>query len=311
MNVALLPDSASSFAPEADALFSVLVAFSLALGLFLTVLVVTYAIKYRRGSPATRTGRVPRRGALEVLWTAGSALVAFGLFAWGADLFMERQRPPADALPIIATGKQWMWKFEHPGGQRELNELHVPVGKPILIELASEDVIHSFYVPAFRVKQDAVPGMSTNVWFEATKPGTYELFCAEFCGTEHSRMTGSVVAMKPASYTAWLDSSPGGDTPAAEGAVLYRALGCSGCHENGTVRAPSLKFLFGRPVALANSSTVIADDRYIRDSILQPKKEVVAGFDPIMPSFAGLISDADLNRLVTYIRSLSGPGPSS
>jgi cytochrome c oxidase subunit 2 len=204
-----------------------------------------------------------------------------------------------------------MWKFEHPGGQRELNELHVPVGKPVLVELASEDVIHSFYVPAFRVKQDAVPGMSTNVWFEATRPGTYELFCAEFCGTAHSRMTGSVVAMKPEDYAAWLDSSPGGDSPAAEGAVLYRALGCSGCHENGNVRAPSLKSLFGRPVALANSSTVIADERYIRDAILQPKKEIVAGFDPIMPSFAGLISDADLDRLVTYIRSLSTPGGSS
>jgi cytochrome c oxidase subunit 2 len=311
MNVTLLPASASTFAGESNALFYVLLAFSFGLGGFLTVLVVGYAIKYRRGSPAARTGRVPRQGWLEVGWTAASILIAFTLFAWGADLFMERETLPADALRIIATGKQWMWKFEHPGGQRELNELHVPAGKPVLVELASEDVIHSFFVPAFRVKQDAVPGMSTNVWFEATKPGTYQLFCAEFCGTAHSRMTGSVVVMKPADYAAWLDSTPGGDTPAAEGAALFRALGCSGCHENGNVRAPHLEGLFGRPVALANSSTVIADERYIRDSILQPKKEIVAGYDPIMPSFAGLLSDADLNRLVTYIRSLANPGNAS
>ena len=304
--IPLVPPSASSFAGSLDALFYALLAFSLALGTFLTCLVVGYAIKYRRGSPASRTGQRARNLWLEVAWTGASLIVAFALFAWGANLYMERFRPPADALHMIGIGKQWMWKFQHPGGQREIDELHVPVGRAVVIELTSEDVIHSFFVPAFRVKQDAVPGMSTNVWFKATKVGTYHLFCAEFCGTLHSGMLGQLVAMEPQDYADWLAAQPAADSPVAQGAALFRALGCSGCHEGGTVRAPDLHGIYGRPVALADSSTVIADDRYIRDSILEPKKEIAAGYDPIMPSFAGLIGQSELMDLVAFIRSLSG-----
>jgi cytochrome c oxidase subunit 2 len=306
-----VPPSASSFASETDALFYVLLAFSFALGLFLTILVMGYAVKYRRGSKADRRGARRRNFWLEATWTGGSLVIAFGLFAWGAALYMERYRPPAGALHIIGIGKRWMWKFQHPGGQREINALHVPLGRPVLVELTSQDVIHSFFVPAFRVKQDAVPGMSTNAWFEATKPGTYHLFCAEFCGTAHSAMAGELVVMAPQAYAEWLDTQPETDTSAMRGAALFRALGCSGCHEGGRVRAPDLHGLFGRPVPLASQSTVPADDRYIRDSILDPKKEVVAGYEPIMPTFAGSVDQADLSDLVAFIRSLSDQGKRS
>jgi cytochrome c oxidase subunit 2 len=306
--IPLAPVQASSFAGESDTLFYLLLAFSLGLGIFLTFIVVHYAIKYRRGSKAPRTGRRHRDMRLEFAWTGATIIVAFVIFGWGADLYMERARPPANALHIIGVGKQWMWKFQHPGGQREINDLHVPVGRPVVVELASQDVIHSFFVPAFRVKQDAVPGMSTNVWFEATRPGSYHLFCAEFCGTAHSAMGGTLVAMQPEAYAAWLNTQPNVDSPAAEGAALFRALGCSGCHENGSVRAPPLAGIYGRPVALSNSTTTIADVRYLRDSILQPNKEVAAGYDPVMPSFAGMVDESELMDLVAYIQSLGGNG---
>jgi cytochrome c oxidase subunit 2 len=307
----LLPDSASTFAGESNALFYVLLAFSFALGLFLSILIVYYAVIYRRGSSASRIGRRERSLPLELTWTGITTVVAFLLFAWGADLYAERVHVPPDAVHVIGVGKQWMWEFEHPGGQREINELHVPVGRPVVVELGSQDVIHSFFVPAFRVKQDAVPGMSTAVWFEATKPGTYDLFCAEFCGSAHSRMRGSLIAMQPEEFSAWLERQPEGESIVAKGAELFRALGCSGCHMNGNVRAPDLTGVFGRPVALANSQTVIADTRYIRDSILQPDKEIAAGYDPIMPSFAGMVNEAELMQLVAYIRSLSDKGGTS
>jgi len=304
----LIIESASTFAPESDALFYVLLAFSFVLGTFLSILIIYYAVKYRRGSSASRSGPRHRNAYLEIGWTTAATLIAFGLFAWGAELYAERVRPPPNALHILGLGKQWMWRFEHPGGQREIDELHIPTGRPVVVELASQDVIHSFFVPAFRVKQDAVPGMSTSVWFEATKPGTYQLFCAEFCGTQHSEMHGDVVAMEPERFATWLQAQPAGDDLAAAGGKLFRALGCSGCHMGSNVRAPDLTNLYGHPVALASSATVIADQRYIRDSILDPKKEVAAGYDPIMPSFAGLIGEDELQELVAYIRSLSDEG---
>ncbi|HVY19846.1 MAG TPA: cytochrome c oxidase subunit II [Bauldia sp.] len=310
--VPFAPPEASNFAREIDALFYALLAFSFALGLFLTVLVIRYAIKYRRGSGANRQGKRMRNLPLEVAWTSSSLVVGIVLFGWGAELYMQRFHPPTNALHILGVGKQWMWKFQHPGGQREIDELHVPVDEPVIVELASEDVIHSFFVPAFRVKQDAVPGMSTNVWFTATKAGTYDLFCAEFCGTAHSAMAGNLVAMTPQDYAAWLEKQPTVDSPVAEGAALYRALGCSGCHEGrGAVRAPDLRNIFGHPVALANSSTTIADTAYIRDSILDPDKQIAAGYAPIMPAFAGLIGESELMDLVAYIESLSDKGAPS
>ncbi|CDX22501.1 Cytochrome c oxidase, subunit II [Mesorhizobium sp. ORS 3324] len=309
--VPFFPQEASSEAGHVDALFYTLLAFAVVLGLSLTGLVVGYAVKYRVGSPADRTGRRSRTMALEIAWTTASLIIAFIFFGWGAVLFVRREHPPADALEITGLGKQWMWEFRHPGGQREINELHVPVGKAVVVSLAAQDVIHSFYVPAFRIKQDAVPGRTTHIWFIATEPGRYHLFCAQYCGTQHSEMGGWVTVMAPEQYTSWLNGQGEGDTLAASGEKLFRALGCSGCHGAGSkVRAPVLEGIFGRPVALANQQTVIADERYLRDSILNPNKEIAAGYEPVMPSFDGLIDEGELQMLLAYLKSLS-PRPSA
>jgi len=301
----LQPAEASTLAPQVDRLFFVLVAFSVALGIMLVFLVVRYAVLYRQGSGADRGGRRSRNLLLEIGWTSVTAIIALGIFVWGATLFTERDHVPPDAMEILAIGKQWMWKFEHANGLREINELHVPVGQPVVVRLASEDVIHSLFIPAFRIKQDAVPGRSTNLWFTATTPGTYELFCAEYCGTEHSEMRGHVVVMEQAAFSRWLSTGPTDMSLAEQGANLFRSLGCSGCHgPNSSVRAPPLEGVFGRPVPLGDRRTVVADEAYIRDSILNPSKDIVAGYTPIMPSFKDLIDENDLMRLVTYLKSI-------
>lgn len=305
-SIPFVPEQASNFAPGVDLLFYALLAFSFGLGLVLTFLVVRYSARYRAGSRADRSGRRARSLRLEIAWTAATVAIAFGLFAWGAVLFVDRNKAPADAIEIAAIGKQWMWKFRHPGGQREINELHVPVGQPVVVSLASQDVIHSFFVPAFRVKQDAVPGRTTRVWFTATKPGRYHLFCAEYCGTQHSGMRGQVIAMQPERYAAWLEARSGGEPLAAAGERLFRALGCSGCHgAESRIPAPSLEGLYRRPVPLASRRTVIADEAYLRDSILQPQKHVVAGYGAVMPSYDELIDEDELQMIVAYIKSLA------
>lgn len=308
-SIALHPIEASTLAPQVDLLFYALLAFSFGLGIFLTVLVLGYAIKYRRGSKADRSGERSRNTILEVSWTTATALMALGIFLWGAELFLQRDHPPPDSLHISGIGKQWMWIFEHENGRREIDELHVPVGRPVVVSLSSEDVIHSMFVPAFRMKMDAVPGRQTQLWFQATRAGTYDLFCAEYCGTQHSEMRGHVVVMEPQDFAKWLASGPTVESLVQQGQALFRGLGCSGCHgPSATVHAPKLEGVYGHPVGLATSQTVIADDGYIRDSILQPKKQVVGGFDPIMPSYQGLITEDDLGKLVAYIKSLANSG---
>jgi cytochrome c oxidase subunit 2 len=307
--IALHPIEASTLAPQVDLLFYALLAFSFGLGIFLTVLVVGYAVKYRRGSKADRSGERSRNTVLEVTWTTATALMALGIFLWGADLFLERDHPPAGSLQIAGIGKQWMWTFEHENGRREINELHVPLGEPVVVTLSSEDVIHSMFVPAFRLKMDAVPGRTTQLWFQTTRAGTYDLFCAEYCGTQHSEMRGHVYVMEPQAFAQWLAAAPTTASLVQQGEALFRALGCSGCHgPSATVHAPKLEGLFGHPVGLGTSQTVIADEGYIRDSILQPQKQVVGGFDPIMPSYQGLITEDDLGKLVAYIKSLAPSG---
>lgn len=310
--IALHPDVASTLAPQVDLLFYSLLIFSFGLGIFLTFLVVRYAIRYRRGSNVDRSGARSRNLVMEVAWTSATTVIAFVLFGWGAVLFVQRDHPPRDAIEISGIGRQWMWQFEHAEGRRELNELHVPVGKPVIVHLASQDVIHSLFIPAFRIKQDAVPGMATSLWFEATKTGTFDLFCAEFCGTQHSEMRGHVIVMPLEDYSRWLTQGPTTQSLASQGETLFRALGCSGCHGPGsTVRAPDLTGVYGHPVALESLRTVIADEAYLRDSILQPAKDVAAGYEPIMPSFDGLIEEADLSKIIAYLKSLSPEGAPS
>ncbi|HEX4739581.1 MAG TPA: cytochrome c oxidase subunit II [Allosphingosinicella sp.] len=298
------------YAMQWDALFiGLLIVAVLTVGLVL-FLMILYAARYRHDSKADRSDRTKKSWRFELSWTAASLIVFVALGLWGAHLFVKLYQPPKDALQIFVVGKQWMWKAQHPGGQREIDELHVPAGRDVRLVMASQDVIHSFFIPALRVKHDVVPGRYETLWFRADKPGRYHLFCAEYCGTDHARMGGWIVVMAPRQYAEWLNNNGGQPTLAAQGAILFRRFGCSGCHGPGrAVRAPPLEGVYGGPVPLSDGSVVIADDRYIRDSILMPKAQVAAGYQPIMPSFAGQIGEDDLAKLVAYIQSLGPEKP--
>ncbi len=305
------PVAASAYAREVNLLFGSL----LVIGVLTTGLVVFllafFANKYRHGSKAERNAPPKKTWRWEVGWTTASLLIFVGLAVWGAETFVQLYRPPSDALQIFIVGKQWMWKAQHPGGQREINELHVPAGQDVRLVMASQDVIHSFYIPALRMKQDVVPGRYETMWFRADKVGRYHLFCSEYCGTDHAHMGGWLTVMNPRDFADWLSSQRGEASLASEGQELFRRYGCSGCHGAGsTVRAPQLEGLFGSPVPLSDGSVVIADERYVRDSILNPKAQTVAGYDPVMPTFTGQIGEDDLAKLVAYIESI-GPKPSA
>lgn len=305
----LIPSAASTQAARTDTIFFVLLGLAVAIILLVLVVVITFAIRYRRGSKADR-GELPEviGREFEVGWTAATLFIFLFLFWWAGSAELSALVPPKGAIEVHVVAKQWMWKAQHPNGAREINELHVPIHVPVRLVLSSEDVIHSFFVPAFRMKKDVVPGRITETWFEATKTGAFHLLCAEFCGTDHSRMIGRIVVMEPEAYARWLSAQPEGDDLAHEGAALFVARGCSGCHApSSNVHAPRLAGLYGGEVQLADGRRVTADDAYIRDSILQPKRDVAAGYEPIMPSFAGLLSDGEIQSLTAYIRSLSAP----
>jgi cytochrome c oxidase subunit 2 len=303
------PATASAYASTLDVLYiSLLVIAFLTAGLVIFLLTF-FATKYRHSSNADRSGATVKTWRWEVGWTTASLLIFVALAVWGASIYLKLYNPPSDALQIFVVGKQWMWKAEHPGGQREINELHVPAGQDVRLVLASQDVIHSFFVPALRIKQDVVPGRYETMWFRADRPGRYHLFCAEYCGTDHARMGGWLTVMDARAYGDWLKAQGGQMTLAAQGEQLFRRYGCSGCHEpGGTVRAPRLEGVFGGPVPLQDGSVVIADEKYVRDSILDPKAQVAAGYQPVMPTFAGQISEDDLTKLLAYIESIGPAG---
>ena len=300
------PAALSAHANEVDLILLGLVVLSTLFTLPVFVLLVWFAAKYRRGSAADRSGRPRRSWALEFSWALIPLALVLIFYVWAAKAYFELERPPADTLQIAVVGQQWMWKFQHPGGQREINELHVPAGRRIQLNMISQDVIHSLYFPALRIKQDVVPGYTTVQWFQADQPGVYHLLCTEFCGTAHSEMRGEIVVMAPAAYADWLARQDVDLTLAERGAALFRSYGCSGCHENSdVVRAPTLYGVYGNPVPLRSGEIVLADEQYIRDSILMPMKQVVAGYRPVMPSFSSRIPEQDLIQLVAYIKSLA------
>jgi cytochrome c oxidase subunit II len=310
---------ATTMAPEIDDLIIVLVLISCAILALVFGLMLLYMFKYRAGSAIDRGAMAKKTWRLETAWTAATLLAFFGLFVWGADLYVRLSQPAADALKIYVIAKQWMWKVEHPGGQREINAVHLPVGRPIELVMTSEDVIHDFSVPAFRIKHDVLPGRYETLSFSADRPGTYHLFCTQLCGTDHAHMVGEVVVMSGAAYQNWLEQNGAGETLAAAGKTLFMRYGCSGCHGgNGaggsqsasTVRAPPLAGLYGSPVTLADGRLVTADDRYIRDCILLPDTQRVASYPPVMPSFTGQISEEDLLQIIAYIKSLAPEKPS-
>ena len=303
--VQLLGPAASTLAHRTDALMLAMILLCGTVAAVLCLLVVVFAVRYRRGARVDRTPPRELKG-LEIAWAGVPLLIFLGLFGWAAHDFITLYQPPRDALPVTVVGKQWMWKVQHRDGRREINELHVPLGEPVVVTLASEDVIHSFYVPAFRLKQDVVPGRYTRLWFTATQLGEFPLFCSEFCGSQHSLMTGRVVVMSPADYARWLDGGPAQPPLAQYGFALFRQLGCSGCHDaRSTVHAPLLDGLPGRVVHLQDGRSVVADDDYLRDAILRPGRDVVAGFEPVMPVYADQVSEQDLDALIAYLHSLA------
>jgi cytochrome c oxidase subunit 2 len=269
------------------------------------ILIVVFAVRYRRGKPANRLHAADRNVWLETSWAAIPFLLILAFYVQATRLFAELYHPPADALEIDVVAKQWMWKFQHPGGQREIDELHVPVDEAVKLTMASEDVIHSLFIPALRLKQDVVPGRYTMTWFTADKEGIYRLTCAEFCGTDHSVMGGRFIVMKQADYANWLAESDVDSSLAAEGELLFRSNGCSGCHAvASTIHAPSLAGLYGSRVPLEDGTVTTADEKYIRDSILLPQAQIAAGYPHVMPTFQNLLSEEQVLKLVAYIKSL-------
>jgi cytochrome c oxidase subunit 2 len=307
-NLPLWPERASSMAGQVDAIYIFLLVVCGMVALLVFTCLLYFAARYRHRA-GVEAEQIDGSTPLELTWSIIPFCVFMVFFAWGAIVFFKQRTPPRDATEVYVVAKQWMWKLEHAEGQREINELHVPVGRDVKLIMTSQDVIHSFYVPVFRMKQDVLPGRYTVAWFRATKPGTYHLFCAEYCGTQHSGMIGSIVVMEPAQYEAWMNGGPAGPL-SATGEKIFAELGCSTCHRTDTQgRGPNLQGVFGKPVLLEDGRTVVADEDYVRESILDPGAKVVNGFKPVMPTFQGLVSEEQLNALVAYVKSLSTAKP--
>ncbi len=300
----LFPEQASVEAQRVDVLYL----FQLGVGVFFTALICLvifyFAIKYRRGAKVDRSNPPKKNIPLEVVWTVIPLALTMVMFGWGARLFFDSQRPPLGADEIYVVGKQWMWKVQHPEGKSEINELHIPVGRPVKLKLISEDVIHSFYVPEFRVKTDVLPGRYSTIWLNPTKTGRFHLFCAEYCGTDHSKMIGHVYVMEPAEYSKWLAGTID-QPPHVAGELLFERFRCNTCHrDTPDARCPSLRGLFGRQVALADGSNVIADEKYLRESIVNPNSKIVQGYKPLMPTYQGQLNEQGILQIIAYIQSL-------
>jgi len=305
MQTQLLPQQASTMAGRVDALYFFLVALTAFFTIVISAVVVYFALKYRRKQK--EEAGLPIHGSLwlEVTWTAIPLLIVLFIFGWSASIFFDMARPPADTIDIYVVGKQWMWRFQHPTGPSEVNELHVPVGANVKLTMTSQDVIHDLYIPDFRVKADVLPGRYTHLWFNATKPGRYRLFCAEYCGTNHSGMIGWVEVMEPAAYEAWLAGGAHVGTMAQAGEKLYKDLACAVCHrEDATGLGPTLEGLYGNAVALDDGSSVVADEAYLRESVVNPSAKIVAGFQPMMPTYQGQVNEEGLLQLIEYMKSL-------
>ena len=302
----LWPARATEMAGDVDWVFIGLLLFTAFFTILVFVLITTFALKYRR-RPGHRATQFATRNWLEITWSVVPGVMILGFFVWSARVYLRLNTPPADAMRIDVVGKQWMWKLQHPAGRREVNELHVPTGRPIRLVMTSQDTIHSFYLPSARVKHDVLPGRYTSIWFTPTTPGVYRLLCAEYCGTEHSKMGGTMTVMTPGEYAAWLSGDVDGASeadvpPDKAGAALFAAQGCSSCHGQ---YGPTLAGVYGRPQKLVDGSTVTADDDYLRESILYPNAKIVAGYPPLMPTYAGRLNEEQVMQLIAYLRTLA------
>jgi cytochrome c oxidase subunit 2 len=308
-DLTLFPEQASTYATEVDGLFFALLGVAIFFTLLIAGMIIVFIIRFRRRSPNEVPHRVEGALRLELFWTIVPLIIAMFIFVWSARLYVNWARPPDDAMEIFVVGRQWMWHLQHSGGQREINQLHVPRDKPVKLTITSKDVVHSFFVPEFRIHMDAVPGRYTITWFQATKTGTFHLFCSQYCGTNHSVMIGQVIVMEPDEFERWLEAKAD-ESLAVKGRQLFQKLQCVVCHSaTSQARAPVLEGLYKKRVPLADGTTIIADDNYLRESILQPDAKIAAGYQSpsIMPSFAGIITDDELTQLLAFLHTL-GPG---
>ena len=307
----IFPEQGSDIARSVDHLMLFALGGLVVFSTLIAALVLVFMVRYRRrhdgeiGEDVYETN--PKSHVLEIVWSVIPLGLLLVLFGWGTKVFFEQNRPPAGAAQYWVTGRQWMWKIQHPNGRREINELHVPLGQAVQLRMISEDVIHDFFVPAFRVHVDVLPSRYTTYWFKATKTGEFHLFCGQYCGTEHSKMVGKIVVMEPRAYEAWLAGEPaGGALPAAaSGEQLFVAKACNTCHRpDSSARAPILNGLFGTQVTLQDGAKVTADENYVRESILEPEAKVVQGYKPVMPTYKGILSDEEITDLIQFIKSL-------
>ncbi len=312
-----LPQQASTFAGEIDILYFTLWGLTILFTTIVAALIFIFVIRYRRGSNVSRANLVHTSHSLELAWSIIPLILGLIIFAWGAKLYADVYKVPENAKEIYVIGKQWMWHLQHSNGIRENNELHVPTGQPIKLTMISQDTIHSFFVPDFRIKRDVLPGRYTTVWFQATKPGKYHLFCAEYCGMQHSLMGGFVYVMEPGDFEKWQNSNglrPGDatmNTPVArqslaeQGAELYQSVGCANCHAaQDNRRGPSLYAIYGKKRQMVDGRTFVADREYLRESILKPGEKITAGYENIMPVYDNQLREDQINAIIAYIQSL-------
>lgn len=305
----LIPEQASTYAERVDPLYYFLVILSVAITVGVFIALTYLGIRYKRVDGEERESVPLENPLLEIIWTIIPAIALVAIFAWGAKLYADYTLAPETSMQIDVVGKQWMWKIQHPSGMREVNNLHIPVGRPIRLNMTSQDVLHDFYLPAFRVKNDVIPGRFTSLWFEATKVGTYKIFCAEYCGTEHSLMGGEVTVMEPEDYIEWLAGGPK-KSPVDAGEFLFAQLGCATCHNaNPDSRGPDMNGVFGSVITLTTGESRNADEEYLRESITQPSKAILEGYTALMPSFVNQLSAENVNNLVAYIKSIGTPEP--
>jgi cytochrome c oxidase subunit 2 len=318
--IPFMPEQASSFSFEVDLFYGFLILLTIAFSVAIGAAVFIFALQYRRKSAGEIPEQIEGNMKLEITWSVIPLLISLFIFAWGAKIYYQMYTPPKEALEIFVTGKQWMWRAQHPDGQREINTLHVPLGRRVKLTMTSEDVLHAYYIPAFRTKTDVVPGRYTMSWFEATKVGTYHLFCAEYCGTSHSGMIGTVTVLEPADYESWLNNTTRAMTPAQAGEKLFTGLACNSCHANQieAARGPALDGVYGTQQTLDNGQRILADDDYLRESILNPNAKRVAGYASVMPTFQGQITEEQVVELIAYLKSIAnmerkpkGPAPAA
>jgi cytochrome c oxidase subunit 2 len=302
---ALFPREASTIAPWMDELYFFLLAMTVVGILLVGAIVFTFSMRYRKSVHPVAT-QIEGSTLLEATWTIIPLAIFLVCFVWGALLYFRIYNPPVNSMNIYIVGKQWMWKAEHPGGQHEINALHVPTGQPIQLTMISQDVFHSFSIPDFRIKREVIPGRYSTMWFEATTPGTYHMFCTQYCGTNHSAMIGEITVLTPADYKKWTEESTSGMSLAQNGERLFASMGCNACHSgNAAARGPSLAGVYGSKLALTNGSQVLVNEAYLRDAILNPSQHITAGYAPIMPTYQGQLSEDGLIDIVEYLKTLN------